>query len=91
MNTKITNVTYSKASYEIQVAISLDKQTNKLVAKVTNNGESVDQIVGEFVNTYDVNKIPDTGDSSQLFLWLGLMTLSVLLIAVAFRYRRRMV
>lgn len=91
VNTKITNVTYSKASYEIQVAISLDKQTNKLVAKVTNNGESVDQIVGEFVNTYDVNKIPDTGDSSQLFLWLGLMTLSALLIAVAFRYRRRMV
>lgn len=71
-------VTYSTASYTITVTITLDEETNTLVATLTSNGTAVTELIGEFENVYDVDVFdnPDTGDSSHLALWIALMLIS---------------
>ncbi len=71
-------VTYSKAEYAITVAITLDKATNTLVATLTQNETAVTKLAAAFENTYDVD-IPDnpqTGDPTNLAMWLALMLVS---------------
>lgn len=70
------NVTYSTAVYTMTVAVSLDTETNTLVATLTNNEVSVDELNATFENVYHLEKIPQTGDDSKLVLWLALMCIS---------------
>ena len=81
VNTGKANVQYSTAEYKISITISLDDENN-LVAKITNNGEIVTEVVAEFVNEYDYTLSPEfpdspqTGDNSMLCFWFALLFVS---------------
>ncbi len=81
------NVTYSTAEYTITVMISLN-ENNELVATLTNNGKEVTEVVAAFENVYDYTPVtepqpepekpdsPQTGDNTNLSLWLALLFVS---------------
>lgn len=69
-------VTYSKAEYIITIAITLDEATNTLVAVLTKDEVPVTELVAEFENIYDAD-IPQTGDNSNMLLWVALMFVSL--------------
>lgn len=77
------NVTYSKAEYTVTVAISLN-ENNELVATLTLNGENSAAIVAAFENVYDYTPAsdpeypnnPQTGDMTNLQLWVALLFVS---------------
>ncbi len=76
------NVKYSTAKYEIAITVSLD-DNNKLTASITQNTVAVQGVVAEFVNEYDYTppktnppNIPNTGDTSNLALWVALLFVS---------------
>lgn len=71
-------VVYSTAAYAITIEISLDEETNTLVAALTQNEAAAAELIAEFENTYDAD-IPDnpqTGDNSTLAMWIALMFVS---------------
>ena len=75
-------VVYSTQEYAIAVTISLDTRTNTLVADLEMNGEKVSELMAEFENTFDytpdpsIPENPDTGDTSNLSVWIALMIIS---------------
>ncbi len=78
-NTGVDNVSYSTVEYAIAVTISLDSE-NRLVAKITQDGKDVTEVVAGFENIYDYTPLPpagpQTGDSARPVLWLSLFVLS---------------
>ncbi len=72
-----TGVTYSTEEYIMTVAITLDEDTNTLVATLTQNEAAATELVGEFENIYNyTTDVPDTGDNSNMGMWLILMFIS---------------
>ncbi|MBQ7354177.1 MAG: hypothetical protein IJW62_01510 [Clostridia bacterium] len=85
----IEYMTYSDAVYTITVTVSLDEITNTLVAELAVNGADTDAVVAEFVNTYDYEEVPQTGDS--LMLWMGLVAISCgAILTMGVRRRRKL-
>ena len=77
VNSGKANVTYSEAVYEITVEVSLDEESNKLVADLTVNGVETDVIATAFENIYDYTPTPPpTGDNGNMFLWMIMMVIS---------------
>lgn len=79
-NTGVENVSYSTVEYAIAVTLSLDEE-NRLVAKITQDGKDVTEVVAGFENIYDYTPAPppagpQTGDRTNLVLWLSLFVLS---------------
>ena len=78
-NTGVANVSYSTVEYAIAVTISLDDE-NRLVAKITQDGKDVTEVVAGFENTYDYTPElpagPQTGDGAKPVLWISLFILS---------------
>lgn len=73
------HVTYSPAVYAMSVAISLDTETNTLVATLTNNEVAVKELNVAFENIYHleiIEEIPETGNDSKLAVWFTLMFIS---------------
>jgi len=71
-------VTYSTAEYLITIEVTLNSETNELVATMSVNEAAVAEFVAQFENTYDAD-IPDnpkTGDNTNLALWVALMFVS---------------
>ena len=77
----MNGVTYSEAEYLITIAITLDEETNTLVAVLTKDEATVTELVAEFVNVYDAD-IPHTGDNSNILLWAALMFVSLSALAL---------
>ncbi|MBE5783999.1 MAG: LPXTG cell wall anchor domain-containing protein [Clostridiales bacterium] len=75
VNSGREHITYSDAVYTVDIALSMDRQ-GQLTAALSMNGQRVSQIMAEFENIYDAFKVPDTGDSSPILLWLGLALIS---------------
>ena len=75
VNTKVTGVTYSTAQYTVKIAIS-QNDSGVLVPAITLDGKAVDAVALTFVNTYEVAETPETGDSFNLVLCVGLMVAS---------------
>lgn len=79
-NTGVANVSYSTVEYAIAVTLSLDHE-NRLVAKITQDGKDVTEVIAGFENTYDhtpdpLPTAPQTGDGARPVLWLSLFVLS---------------
>jgi len=78
-NTGVANVSYSTVEYAIAVTLSLDDE-NRLVAKITQDGKDVTEVVAGFENIYDYTPLPpagpQTGDGARPVLWLSLFVLS---------------
>lgn len=77
------NVTYSTAEYAITIAVALDEATNTLVTTMTVNEAAVTEPVAAFENVYDYTPTipeypdsPQTGDTSNLDIWIALMFIS---------------
>ena len=72
------NVTYSSAEYAITISITLDEETNTLIATLTQNEAAVTEPIAEFENIYNANipESPHTGDNSNLAMWVALMFIS---------------
>lgn len=89
----IKNVTYSTDSYTIKVSIWLDETTNTLKATILRDGTEIPENtpVAEFVNRYrpPFSVIPDTGDSSHIFLWFTALATSAALLLCLLLWRRR--
>ncbi len=66
-------VTYDDTIYTIELTIGLD-ENNKLTADAKIDGVDTDEILCEFVNTYEF-KAPYTGDGESLALWIGTFAL----------------
>lgn len=75
VNTKVTGVTYSTAKYTVKIAIA-QNDAGQLVSTITMDGKAVDAVAMTFVNTYEVAETPETGDSFNLVLCVGLMVAS---------------
>ena len=60
-DTQVKGVTYSKAQYLIDITVSLS-QDNRLIATVSSGETTYDAFVAEFVNIYEEDVIPPTGD-----------------------------
>lgn len=82
------HVVYSTEEYTVTVEISLDEQTNTLVADYTVNGESVEEMAVAFENVYNYTPTFQTGDDAVV----GLITTALSSIALGglwiFRKRR---
>ncbi len=52
-------IVYDTTEYTITVSISLDKETNTLVAEITKNDVKVDKVNAVFTNIYDYTPTPD--------------------------------
>ena len=80
VNSGRANVTYSTAEYAITIVITLNEETNTLVATMTVNEAAATEIVAAFENTYDYTPeypdSPQTGDNSNLAMWVALMFVS---------------
>ncbi len=80
VNTGVENVSYSKASYTVTVAIALDAN-NKLVATLTQNGEAATSIIAAFENIYNYTPEvkpdnPHTGDTMNVYAVMAAMCVS---------------
>lgn len=93
------NVQYSSKEYIFSITITLSDD-NQLVATITENDQVVPEIVAEFENVYDYTpdvpepepepEQPQTGDSTNIGLWIALMFISGgEFIKVAFCDRKR--
>lgn len=88
INTKKKNFTYSKASYEFEISISLNEE-GKIEADIKKDGKAVTTASGAFENIYSGKKdyIPKTGDDSNITFYFTTMGASfALLAAVYFLY-----
>ena len=76
-NGGIPGVTYDTNVYNISIAITLGKD-NKLNAKVTMNGDSIENPVAEFVNIYNAESedSPQTSDNNNIIFWFIMMIIS---------------
>lgn len=81
MDTKRVGVTYSDAVYTVEVTVEKTSD-NTLAAVVKLDGKLTEQVVAEFVNTFSPDPLPETGDSSQIGLFVGLMLISATMLAV---------
>ena len=87
----VSGVTYDTDVYTITVAITEDTTNNKLLAALTMNGQSVNEVVADFENTYRATptvtpstpqpdsqqpESGDTGDNSKLNFWFMMMIVS---------------
>lgn len=75
INTKVTGVTYSTAKYTVVVAIS-QNDAGELVKTITLDGKAVTDVELTFVNTYEEAETPETGDSFNIVLCVGMMVAS---------------
>ena len=93
VNSGRANVTYSTVAYDITIAITLDEETNTLVASMTMNDGKVDELAVEFENIYEytpmVPDTPDTGDNSQTILWGAIAALCVVAVGVLLVIRKK--
>ena len=81
-------VTYDKTEYIVGVTITL-QEDNTLLATVTIDGESTDEMKLTFTNTYDKPAPPKTGDLfPKHWVYMGL-TLMICLAAVVILPRKR--
>ena len=75
VDTKIKGVTYSTVEHVVMIAVGQnDDGTIRL--DLTLNGQSVNALELEFINTYDKSVTPNTGDSFSIALFVGLMAAS---------------
>ena len=72
------NVTYSAAVYTVEITVSLDAETNTLVAAMTLDGVAVDALDVTFENVYHlvIEDIPVTDDYSGMVQWLLMLLIS---------------
>ena len=81
VDTGVRGVTYSTVEHIVTIAIGQnDDGTIRL--DLTLNGEAVDALALEFVNTYDKSVTPNTGDDFSIGLFVGLMAASAAGMAV---------
>lgn len=89
----ITGVTYDTKVYNISIAITLSGD-NKLVSAITMDGETVNDVIARFENTYytDQATAPPTGDDSNVTFWFIMMIISgttcIVLVLLDKRYTR---
>ena len=74
-NTGVRGVTYSTVEYAVAIAVGQNAD-GTLALDLTVNGESVEALKLEFVNTYDRSVTPNTGDAFSISLFVGLMAVS---------------
>lgn len=92
-NGGIKGVTYDTKVYDISITITLSSD-NKLVSTITMDGETVNDVVARFENTYytDHTTVPPTGDDSDITFWLIMMIISgvicIVLVLLDKRYTR---
>lgn len=98
VNSGRANVTYSTAEYAICITVTLDEESNTLVATLTVNEAAAAEVVAEFENVYDYTPNPDipdnpkTGDNVNMALRFALLFISggaVITLAVDDRKRRK--
>ena len=75
VNTARQNVIYDDIIYDVGIKIVLN-EVHELSAELSLNGETVTELVAEFVNRYQFIDIPNTGDHDQPLLWLAMVILS---------------
>ena len=85
------NVWYSDAEYTVTVTVSLDEQTNTLVATYTVNGKTADSIVAEFENVYDYTPAAQTGDMTIGSVVIAVLAMAGLVCVWAFKKRRGLI
>ena len=89
-NNGITGVTYDTKVYVISVSIHVDGN-NGLMATVKVDGETTENVMAKFENTYDVRRpgAPQTGDDNKLAFWFLMMLVSgTACIAIVFLDKR---
>ena len=69
------DVVYDETVHSLTIALPVNEQ-HEMTPVMTLNGETVADVVAEFVNEYCPVDIPDTGDHDQPFMWLVLLLLS---------------
>ncbi len=89
----ITGVTYDTKVYDISIAVTLSCD-NKLVSTITMDGETVNDVIARFENTYytDHTSAPTTEDNSNITFWFIIMIISgttcIVLVLLDKRYTR---
>lgn len=92
-NDGMTGVTYDTKVYDISIAITLSSD-NKLVSTITMDGETVNNVIARFENTYYTDRTtePSTGDNSNITFWFIMMIISgttcIVLVLLDKRYTR---
>ena len=78
-NNKKSGVTYSKAVYTVEIDV-FRNEAGKLEAQLVLNDKAVAEVVAEFVNIYDADSVPKTGDDTRLDLMIIGLSVSALFI-----------
>lgn len=93
INDKKKYVTYSTESYLINITVSQDKTSGKLVADLAINGTPTDSIVTNFTNIYDYtpgkDPAPITLDITNNAFWLISMILSAAIVIFLLLRKRK--
>jgi len=92
VDTEVKGVQYSDAEYEVKIAVTKDAVTGELhtTVTVTNDGKAYE---GNpvFVNYYDLDTTPETGDASRVLemsLCMGISGAALLTVLVLGKKKR---
>jgi len=78
INSGIKFVKYSEKEYAVDISVTHDKATNKLVAEIKVDDNEVDKINASFENVYEpeIPESPQTGVRSNIGMWAVMLFIS---------------
>ncbi len=74
-NGGMANITYDTKVYDISVSVTLSED-NRLIANIIMNGQTTENPIAEFINTYRLPDGPQTSDNNKIIFWFIMMILS---------------